>query len=109
MVLQPVTAQRAALVKGVAELLHLVRVGVRARARVSVRVRVRVEVEVVARIWVRVRVRVRLRLRDRVRLRVRLRRRVPRRGGWGGGLCTWFSLQPRIQTTPLRSNATYRG
>ena len=22
-------------------------------------------------------------------------------------LCTWFSLQPRIQITPLRSSATY--
>ena len=59
LLLQPVAAQRAALLEGVAQLLHLVR----ARARVRVRIRLRL--------------RLRLRVRHRVRLRLRLRVRAP--------------------------------
>ena len=54
LLLQPLAVQCAALLEGVAELLHLVKV----RVGVRLRIRVRVEVEVGGGIGVRVRVRV---------------------------------------------------
>ena len=121
LLLQPVAAQGPALLEGVAQLLHLV--GARARARARVRVRVGLGLGLGqglglglgfrgrgrGRVGVTVGVVVGMSVRASVLAGVRDRRRRGLGLGIHGGerrLCTWFSLQPRIQSKPLRSSAT---